>query len=252
MPAAGDRCFPETAVMDVTLDTIGANLALDEALLVEAEERGAAPVLRFWESAGLAVVLGASSRIHDDVDVERCRDAGVEIQRRSSGGGTVVVGPGALNVAVVVPASANPALGAVDSTQSFVLNKLAKILAGLGRPASVQGLGDLTTGDRKFAGSAQRRLRRNVMVHVSLLYEFPLDLVTRFTRPPKKQPAYRNGRSHADFLTNFPESRARIVGAITDAWHALGSGVETRPVPVDILNRLIATKYADRSWVTRL
>src|SRR5262245_42939784 len=99
--------------LERTLAGIAANLALDEVLLIAAEERGAGPVLRIWEPDELAVVLGASGRLHDDVLVAACRAEGVAIARRPSGGGTVVVGPGTLNVAVVLPVDAEPGLAAV-------------------------------------------------------------------------------------------------------------------------------------------
>ena len=68
--------------LELTLSEIAANLALDEALLVAAEERGAGPVLRIWEPGRTAVVLGASGRWRDDVRVEACHADGVAIARR--------------------------------------------------------------------------------------------------------------------------------------------------------------------------
>src|SRR5262249_28452965 len=132
--------------LDHTEPDIARNLALDEALLVAAEERGAGPALRVWEPSSLAVVLGASSRLYDDVDVSACQADGVAIARRSSGGGTVVVGPGTLNVTVVLPSDAAPGLQAVDTAQAFVLGRTARALRRLGPPVEVRGHGDLTLG----------------------------------------------------------------------------------------------------------
>src|SRR4051795_355586 len=58
--------------LEGALPGIAANLALDEALLIEADERGAGPALRIWEPDELAVVLGASGRWRDEVRVEAC------------------------------------------------------------------------------------------------------------------------------------------------------------------------------------
>src|SRR5947208_15988645 len=88
-------------LLDHTYPEIAANLALDEALLEEAEETGGPGVLRLWEPASLAVVMGASCRLRDEVRVEACPADGVPVARRSSGGATVVIGPGALDGAGV-------------------------------------------------------------------------------------------------------------------------------------------------------
>ena len=69
------------------------------------------------------------------------------------------------------------------------------------------GSGDLTLGRRKFSGSAQRRLREHILVHASLLYDFALDRIGRYTLMPPRRPDYRGGRSHEEFVTNLPLPR---------------------------------------------
>lgn len=236
--------------LDRTLPTIEANLALDEAILIAAEE-GGPPVLRLWEPAEPAVILGASSRLAEDVIVAACQAEGVAIRRRSSGGGTVVIGPGSLNVTVVLPLNIAPGLEAVEAAQRFVLEQLAGSLREAGAPVEVRGSGDLTLGERKCAGSAQRRLRKHFLVHVTIMYAMPLELITRYTHLPARQPAYRNGRSHAEFLANLALPRDGLVRAVQAAW--LPSREPPRPasVPEVLVENLVAEKFADRAWVER-
>ncbi len=238
--------------LEWTLPKIEANLALDEALLIEAEERGAGPVLRIWEPSRPAVVLGASCRLHEDVRVEACRAEGVAIARRSSGGGTVVLGPGTLNVTILLPANAAQGLGAVDRAHRYVLDRIASAIRVHGPAVEVLGLGDLTLNRRKFSGSAQRRLRNHFFVHATILYDFPLDRVSRYTALPRRQPAYRDGRSHEDFLTNLDLPRNVLVGAIRSAWLSSDRPVETADVPEERVRHLVATKFADPAWIARL
>src|SRR6185503_13795422 len=79
-------------VLDLTLPRLEENLALDEALLLAAEA-GGPDVLRFWEWTGPGVVIGAGGRWREEAQVEACESDGVPILRRSSGGGSVVLGP---------------------------------------------------------------------------------------------------------------------------------------------------------------
>ena len=69
--------------LDLTLPTAEENLALDEALLLEAEAGRGAEVLRTWEWPSLAVILGSGCKLAEDVDEVACRAAGVPILRRS-------------------------------------------------------------------------------------------------------------------------------------------------------------------------
>jgi lipoate-protein ligase A len=242
----------EFGVLDLTLGPIEADLALDEALLIEAEESDGPPLLRTWESPGPAVVLGASGRIAEDVRLVACRLDGVPIARRSSGGGAVVVGPGALCVSVILPRDFAPGLESVDLAQSFVLERIAASLRSRGPEARVLGSGDLTLGGRKFAGSAQRRLKRYFLIHASVLYDFPLDLIARYLAEPRRRPSYREGRTHAEFLVNVPLPRGDLVGAVRRAWLGVEGPPPTLNVPHDRVRALLAEKFADRAWIERL
>ena len=112
--------------------------------MIEADAGRGRPVLRFWEPADYAVVLGASCRLGDDVHVDACRADGVPILRRTSGGGTVVVGPGTLNVTVILPESAAPGLSAVDEAHRYVLDRIARSIRRAGPPVTLAGRGDLS------------------------------------------------------------------------------------------------------------
>jgi lipoate-protein ligase A len=251
----GDDPPPSVAgwrYLEGALPGIAANLALDEALLIEADEQGAGAALRIWEPDEVAVVLGASGRWRDDVKVEACHADGVAIARRSSGGGTVVIGPGTLNVAVVLPSTAAPGLGAVDVAQEYVLGRIGRAIRARGPGVELRGSGDLTLDRRKFSGSAQRRLRTHFLVHATLLYRFPLEWVDRYTRLPARQPAYRDRRSHGDFLVNLEMPRATLVEAIRAAWLPPGRPTEPAAVPEAMVRRLVATKFGDPAWIERL
>ena len=243
---------PRLAFLDRTLSGVAANLALDEALLIAAEDGRGGPALRIWELPEFAVVLGASGRWRSEVRVDACEADGVPIARRSSGGGTVVIGPGALNFAVILPIDSHPALAAVDLAQLHLLGKVADALKAAGLPVEVRGSGDLTLGPRKFSGSAQRRMRRHLLVHATILYDFPLERIGRYLATPARQPSYREGRSHLDFVANLPLPRPDLVRAIRDAWLPGVGEVAEAIVPDDLVAALVAEKLADRAWVERL
>ncbi len=244
------------ACHDVTLPGVAANLALDEAMLIEADEGRGPPVVRFWEPADFAVVLGASRRIRDDVLVDACRADGVPIFRRSSGGGTVLIGPGTLNVTVILPETAGPGLTAVDAAQRHVLERLAEAIRGVGPPVHVRGHGDLVLGDRKCSGSAQRRLKRWFLVHCSILYRLPIDRIARYLAIPARQPDYRRGRAHAEFLCNLGTGPARP-GRSPPARISCHAGSDPAPTttlrgPMEILPSLLAERFANPDWIERL
>jgi len=176
----------------------------------------------------------------------------VAIARRSSGGGTVVIGPGALNFTVVLPIESSPELKAVDTAQAFVLGRTAGAIARAGVPVAVRGSGDLVLGDRKCSGSAQRRLRRHLLIHASLLYDFPLERIDRYLKMPARRPAYRGDRPHAEFVTNLPMPRDRLLDAVRAAWVPPGRPRTQDETPDDLARSLALTKFEDIRWIERL
>nr|WP_303652726.1 lipoate--protein ligase family protein [Paludisphaera mucosa] len=221
-------------------------------MLVDADERDGPPTMRLWEQADFAVVLGSSRRLADEVDIGRCREDGVAVARRTSGGGTVLIGPGALNATVVLPMDYAPELVTVDGAQAYVLGRVADALRERGPAVEVRGSGDLTVAGRKFSGSAQRRLRRRLMVHATILYDFPIARIARYLRIPGRQPDYRGGRTHEDFLMNLALGRRILIESIRSAWSPSNLLTTTSDVPQDLLETLRSEKFSDRSWIERL
>jgi lipoate---protein ligase len=248
--AVGETC-PEMRLFDFTCSSVEDDLALEEALLIEADGSDGPAVLRFWEPRRYAVVLGASRSIRKDVLVEVCQADGVPILRRSSGGGTVVVGPGVLNVAFVLPETLAPGLWAVDAAHRYVLERLAGSIVRAGQPVTTEGLGDLAIGGRKCGGSAQRRLKHWFMVHCSILYQVPVERVARYLALPDRQPDYRRRRSHEAFLSNLPLSRGALLDAIRATW-CPGSALSPPPAgALALVPDLVSEKFANRSWIER-
>jgi lipoate-protein ligase A len=242
------------ACHDLTLPGVAENLALDEAMLIEADEGRGPPVVRFWEPGDYAVVLGASRRLRDEVHVDACRADGVPIFRRSSGGGTVLIGPGTLNVTVILPETAGPGLTAVDAAQHHVLDRLAESIRHAGAPVEVRAHGDLVLGDRKCGGSAQRRLRRWFLVHCSILYRFPIDRIARYLAIPARQPAYRRRRPHAEFLCNLDLPRQTLIEALRPGPAPCPGPAPTTSLrgPMEALPSLLAARFANPDWIERL
>lgn len=234
--------------LDRTLPTLAANLALDEALLLAAEENGAGEVLRVWHWPSPAVVLGAGGVVADDVHTAACEADNVTLARRSSGGGTVLLGPGCLLFTLVLELRRAPQLEQISSSYRWILARVAEALAPLQPGAMFAGISDLAVDGRKFSGNAQQRKRRFILHHGTLLHAFDLDCVGRYLKLPSRRPDYRGEREHHEFLTNLPAPAEAIATALRAAWGADGTLPQ---LPDAAVARLVAEKYDHPSWIRR-
>ncbi|HEY7314537.1 MAG TPA: lipoate--protein ligase family protein [Gemmataceae bacterium] len=234
--------------LDLTLPAAAENLALDEALLLAAEAGDGGEVLRIWEWPTPAVVLGSGCRLAEDVDEGACVADAVPILRRSSGGGTVLLGQGCLLYTFILKYERDPALSDIRSSYRFILGCVARALAEGGGVIEPAGVSDLAIAGRKFSGSAQQRKRSFLLHHGTLLYAFDLPLVARYLREPPRQPEYRGGRGHLAFLRNLSLGGEELKRRLCRAWAANDllpalPAVETR--------RLAIEKYMSPAWTRR-
>ncbi len=185
--------------------------------LLDRQERTGRPAWRIYEPAEPAIVFGAAGRAQTDVYVESARADGVPLLRRRGGGGTVLLAPGqlvlALAAAIDSPYRNREHLCAINAW-------VAEALAGLGvsgvRP---QGICDLAIGGRKVLGASLFRRRNVLFYQSSLLVCCDLALFGRYLRHPVREPDYRARRAHAAFCTTLAEqghalAPERVAGAL--------------------------------------
>jgi lipoate---protein ligase len=233
-------------LVDLTLPTPAENLALDEALLDEAES-GAEPreVLRLWEPCEPFVVLGRSSHAAGEVNLPYCNAHGISILRRASGGAAIVAGPGSLMYAVVLSYDLRPALRSLDEAHRFVLATNLNGLRLLALDAEHRGTSDLAIGSRKVSGNSVRCKRRHFLYHGTVLYNFDTELIERCLAMPPRQPDYRENRGHASFVTNLEVEPQALRTRLIDAW---GAHESREDWPRERVADLVAARYGLAEW----
>ncbi len=259
--------------LELTLPTAAENVALDEALLDLAEESShPREVLRIWEPTKYMVVAGRSTRIGQEINRPECDARHIPIIRRSSGGATIVAGPGCLMYAVVLSYELRPELRDISKAHCFVLGRLVEALRSTGLAITQAGTSDLVIADcglriadcrngisqtairnpkseiqtsRKFSGNSLRAKRTHFLYHGTLLYDFDLALLAKCLRMPPRQPDYRSARGHLDFVANLPLSRPQLIAALHAAWPTTD---ELTNIPLPHVQELVATRFRQDSW----
>lgn len=181
----------------------------------------------------------------DEVNQEFCRAHNIEYLRRSSGGASVVIGPGCLMYAVVLDYRIRPELKMLDQAHQYVMQKMLNAIQQCGVNVRFQGTCDLTLDGRKFSGNSLRCQRNSFLYHGTLLYDFDLNLVQQCLGTPPRQPEYREGRSHQDFVTNLPVSKEQLVTALVSSWNA---HEDPANIPMDQIETLVREKYGQQAW----
>ena len=236
--------------LDLTLSPV-LNLSLDDALIESAEASETYPeVLRLWEPESPMVVLGRSSPLAMEVNLDFCRKENIPVFRRISGGQSIVTGPGCLMYAVLLDYRKRPQLRMLDKAHAFVMNQLQAALDFIDIETEMQGTCDLTYSGRKFSGNALRCRRDWFLYHGTIILEsFDLSLIQNCLGEPKRQPDYREGRSHDEFVTSIPADAKALKAALTKQWNA--TELFEHP-PIELAEKLGDEKYNDRDWLHKV
>jgi len=161
-------------------------------------------VCRAWQEAELCAVLGKSCKSERDLVEDAIAEDGLMVHRREGGGGTVVLAPGM--VIIAVSAHVNQPFGNKRYFQ-LIQEPIQEYLEIQGLPGVEQsGLSDLSWQGRKILGSSLRRKSSMLLYQAVLLVQADRALFERYLQHPPKEPDYREGRSHQDFTITLEEA----------------------------------------------
>ena len=231
---------------DVTLATDVENLALDEAMLGDVEADPQLACLRLWEPTEHFVVLGRSNRAESEVNIEFCKAEGITILRRSSGGGTVLLGPGCLCYTLALPLTETHRALGIARVTTELMERIAAGLRTVLPDVSVRGTSDLVWDGRKFSGNAQRWLRKSFIHHGTILYDFDLAKLSRSLAHPARQPDYRQARPHVEFVTNLALDAVALRSILFKTWNATPS--ECPAKLLEETRKIAQSRYGSSEW----
>jgi lipoate-protein ligase A len=154
-----------------------------------------------WPPAGapgVAVVVGRGGDPTVEVAGDAARADGVPVLRRRGGGCAVVLDPGNVIVSLALPLAG---VGGITGAFAAISTWLIGALGRCGLPGARQeGTSDLALAGRKIGGSCLWRTKGLVYYSTTLLVAPDFALAERYLPHPPREPAYRAGRPHRDFM----------------------------------------------------
>jgi lipoate---protein ligase len=161
---------PQFRVIDTGLRGARANIAFDQAL-IEAHKAGLIPdtirFLRFTPSA----LVGRHQCLDEEIRRDWCRAHGVEMARRITGGGAIVMEPGILGWELVF-AGNRFAHGNLTDLAAHICTAAARGLETLGIAARYRPRNDIEVDGRKIAGTGGFFDGGTIFYQGTLLLEF--------------------------------------------------------------------------------
>ena len=233
------------------------HMAIDEVLLREVAAGRRPATLRIWEWSAPAVVIGSFQSMRNEVDAGQARRLGFTVVRRVSGGGAMFIEPGnTITYSLYAPESAGMSFA---ESYAFLDGWVIKTLTGdLGPTAWYQPLNDITSGQGKIGGAAQKRLQSAVLHHVTMAYDIDAQKMLRVLRAGREKlsgTGIPSAARHVDPLrrqTRLPREQA--IAAMTGCFRRRYGLTESELTPAELraARELAQARHTSREWTARL
>lgn len=128
---------------------------------------------------GPTVICGRNQDVKTEVDLDFCREHGIDVVRRRSGGGAVFADKSNVMFSYISPTD--------DMNAAFAhySSMMAEALQSLGFDAIPSGRNDIEIGGRKVAGNACRKHHGCSIVHGTMLYDTDIELMSGALTPSR-------------------------------------------------------------------
>lgn len=171
-------------LLDMPPMTAAENMALDETLLqLKGESRGP-NTLRFLQFSPPAVLVGYHQSVSEEIRTEYCRERGIDINRRVTGGGAIFFDETQLGWEVICHKS----LFKVTIPNRRLFQRLCRpviaALRTLGIQAQFRPRNDIEVNGRKISGTGGTESGEAFLFQGTLLVDFDVDTMLRALKIP--------------------------------------------------------------------
>lgn len=154
-----------------------------------------------WQPDNIYIVLGRANSIESAVIKENALLDSVQIYKRPSGGESVVLSP---NMIVFSSKFEKERDKRPSDYFSAINNSLIKELTLLGvKDLYSKGISDISINNKKIMGSSMYLNGEILFYHAVLNICEDVNLLSRYLKHPTREPDYRVGRPHSEFVTSI-------------------------------------------------
>lgn len=233
-------------------------LAGDEALAVSVGCGNVPATLHLYEYRP-AVIVGRYQNLADAVNLDECVRRGHEWNRRHTGGGTVLMGPGQVAIGLALPERGKSSAASVHQHFRFFSRVLGDALSEFGIEAGLMGKNDLSIGGRKVAGLAiSQDIEGCAFLHCSLLLDFDVTLMVDLLNLATRDLDDRGQSCFAQRMTTVrehnpavtvPAMRGALLRAAEKALGVRADRGEWTPAETAKIADLRRARYENDEWI---
>jgi lipoate-protein ligase A len=158
------------------------NMALDEVLMNCINCRHNVPILRIYGWQPPTVSIGYFQSMDEEVDIKRCRQMGIDVVRRITGGGAVLHESELTYSFVTNVYSKN-----IMESYNLICEPIVMCINKLGFNAKFAPLNDIIVNGKKVSGNAQTRKKDTLLQHGTILLNVNVEKMFSVLKVPSEK-----------------------------------------------------------------
>lgn len=188
-------------LLDTGVRTAAENMALDKTVLL-AHSRGLIPdTVRFLQFSPPAVLVGYHQCVSQEVREEFCQQAGIDINRRLTGGGALLFNEAQLGWELIASAETIPLSPNMIPVYKKICTAAIVGLRKLGIEAHFRPRNDIEVKGRKISGTGGTQERNSFLFQGTLLLDFDIATMLKALLIPVEKLNDKNISSIAERIT---------------------------------------------------
>ena len=173
------------------------NMATDEAIMLSGT-----PTLRLYSWKPPAISLGYFQSLAQEIDAEKCKELGVDIVRRITGGGAVFH-EHELTYSFICSEDYVPK--DIIASYELICGAVAAALQSIGVDAKFAPVNDMVVDEKKISGSAQTRKKGMVLQHGTILLRVDIEKMFSLLLVPDEKIKDKMIAAASDRVTSLEE-----------------------------------------------
>ncbi len=232
---------------------------MDDMLPQSVAHHQSPPILHLYTFVP-SVIVGKYQDIEAALKLDRCRARGIEYNRRSTGGGTVLMGPEIVALGLGINVDYPGLKGGLGGVFEPLAHVLSRALGEFGMQSYFQPKNDLEVAGKKIAGlSAAHETGKSLLFHTSLLVDFDVPLMTDIMNTPLTKLSDKGYNCFSQRMTTVRQevgedvSVNRVVDAIEAAFEEEFGIVFQNEEPdeweKEVVQHCTRERYTNQAWI---
>ena len=235
-------------------------LAADEQMTALVGRGESEPLLRLYSYEDHCALVGRFQDIENEIHLDYCRERGIAVNRRPTGGGAIFMGRNQLGVALCVPGKKEDTYGRAREVMGRFSEGIIRGLQSLGVRARFRRKNDIEVEGRKIAGlGIFRDSSGGLLFHSSILVDMDIAMMLKVLNTPFEKISDKEIATVDQRITTVRRESGRSL-TFEEVRQAVAEGYrrvfETELIPsrftpgeLRLIDEKKRQKYESREWI---